>query len=95
MGVKSLIELLGSESDSVEEIPYGIKENVYIKIKNSENTSKRKEGVRSSFWDDCGSWEKGITNKSIYVKDGSNYTKVVFRDSCYNLERTKDKKKVY
>lgn len=82
--VDALISKLGNSIAHIDEIPRGKKENIFFVVKNENNIINRKVGKQSTFWDDCGSWEKGVTNKSHFVKGAKGYTKVVYRNNCFN-----------
>ena len=50
-----------------EEIPPGRKDGMYFVIDNSPNISKRQNGVRSEFWDDCGVWQNSSTPITMFI----------------------------
>jgi len=64
-------------------IPTGLKQNKYFLFDNSDNIKRRRNGQPSRFWDDCGAWKTGATNKS-YVLRGK-LTELTHRQGQYGL----------
>ena len=79
-----LVSALKQNQDPYERIPLGKKEDKYFAISNESNFSRRKSNKKSRFWDDCGAWVSGPTNKILLVEDTEN-----------NLTQIQQKKDVY
>ncbi|CAG2213397.1 unnamed protein product [Mytilus edulis] len=65
--------------EAYNNIPGGIKNNVFFALKNSDNIERRKRGAISNFSDDCGVYDgpKGSTSKTYYVTDPNGVAKFV------------------
>ena len=95
--VQEIVSVLTATCDDVPAyVPRGTKENEYFVVDNRRNCDRRTEGVHSHFWDDCGAWQPGPTNKTFFhCQSDSKLTKVVYRDGQYCLERMREKKTVF
>ena len=77
-------ELLHPVSDLTAELPRGLEENIGFLIDNANNFQRRKEGQKSEFCDDCGSWCNDASPKTLYTMGDTNL-KLVFRDQDCGL----------
>jgi len=65
--VQEIVSVLTATCDDVPAyVPHGTKENKYFVVDNRHNCDRRKDGVHSHFWDDCGTWQPGPTNKTFF-----------------------------
>ena len=89
--------LRDTDNDAFDYTPHGIKENQYFIIDNANNVDRRRSGLQSQFWDDCGSWVGGgPSNKTIFLSvPGQRLKKVVFKNGQYCLERQRNKATVH
>ena len=55
--MNALIKLLQQSDRCLQQVPTGLKENVYFVVRNDHNFDNRKNGGRSRFSDDCGVWK--------------------------------------
>ena len=89
--MNALIRLLQQSIRCLEQVPTGLKENVYFVVRNDHNFDSRKNGGRSRFSDDCGVWKgsKGGSPISRFLILPSGELKgVVKRDGTgYCLKR--------
>ena len=99
LGVQEVLNILRntcSSPDIPQYVPRGSKEDQYFVVNNSGNCDRRKRGLQSQFWDDCGEWLSGPSNNTTFHCDAQQkLKKVVLRDGMYCLERTKDRKTVF
>jgi len=99
--VQELVNILrnASSPDIPQYVPRSSKEDQYFVVNNSVNCDRRKQGLQSQFWDDCGawlSWLSGPSNNTTFHCDAEQkLKKVVLRDGMYCLERMKDRKTVF
>jgi len=80
---------------SLDLIPFGLKNNVYFIIQNRDNLSQRSKGKRSNFSDDCGVWNgtAGASPKTYYVINASGELKsMCLRKGVFGYEKNKGKK---
>ena len=94
------MELIVNQSTPLlEKIPSGEKNNVYALIRNDTNIQRRKDGLHSQFWDDCGAWtsKSGSNKKVLFAKVGTTnrYLSVIKKKDEYCIKRSVDKKVVY
>ena len=94
---EKVLDLLRNSKNILELIPAGVKENVVYTICNKENTSKRKEGKKGIFYDDCGTWEstKGTTMRTNFVQEQGSFTFVSYKNGVYVRKKQVNRKIVY
>ncbi|CAG2224638.1 unnamed protein product [Mytilus edulis] len=98
MDVAELFRQLSSFTyeEAYNNIPGGIKNNVFFALKNSDNIERRKRGAISNFSDDCGVYDgpKGSTSKTYYVTDPNGVAKFVQkRKDTFGVIKTEKGKK--
>ena len=67
MDRKEAIKILASDPPAVENIPTGVKENVYFIFDNTLNVQRQEKHMKNQFCDDCGSWVIGASNTDYFV----------------------------
>ena len=72
MSTETAIAHLTSRKKGLNEIPGGIKQDVYFLVDNTTNITQRRTGKQSDFPDDCGIWDtdKGTSPRTYYIKVG-------------------------
>ncbi|XP_064102293.1 uncharacterized protein LOC135212631 [Macrobrachium nipponense] len=69
-----------------QDIPAGIKEDVYFLLDNGQNINRRASGKRSRYWDDCGHWS--VNGKSKYlnfaIRNGKHLCHIEIKDGHYS-----------
>ena len=86
LDTENLIEILNATHNNLEEdIPRGVKENVYFVLNNKHNAELLSRNKKCTFCDDCGVYKQGNSVKTDYYAVDSN-------GSIFYLEK---KDKVY
>ncbi|XP_035690387.1 uncharacterized protein LOC118425564 [Branchiostoma floridae] len=72
-------------------VPRGLKEDVAFLVDNCDNHDRRLAGKKSELWDDCGSWTRGTSPKTLLFYNGYS-TQIVTKnsDGLYCTLKTKD-----
>jgi len=85
-------------TDIVQEVPRGPKENCHFFVANDVNVDRRRNNRSSRFWDDCGAWDRkqgrNVTNvfvKSPQVGQSASLTSVKLHEGKYCTKKRVDK----
>ena len=98
LDVSDSVRILEDFTNSVlESCPRGVKEDLFFIVDNQANSQRRKDGLHSQFWDDCGSWiGGGPSNRSFYLRGpGNGLKKVVLKNGAFCWERSRNKSTVF
>ena len=95
-----VVDILTKAKDGLKSIPSGLKENVYYIIDNEKNISKKENGKKSIFHDDCGVWDSGsgISPKTPYLVNGNGHLRKIYlrnEDGSTFNDKDEDSKKAY
>jgi len=65
-----------------DEVPRGLKENVWFIVDNKANVQRREAGKKGVYWDDCGVWSSkdGRVLTTHYVRVGTSLSVVKMQD---------------
>ena len=78
-----LLEVM-MNTPALEQVPLGVKENVYFNVSNKDNIARAVSGKRQHWLDDCGAYIKTNGTKSHYVvKDRNTFTDTKFVKGKY------------
>ena len=90
LSTNDVLAVLRNSKDMIlPNIPNGIKENIRYIVCNIDNVSKRNEGKRSVFFEDCGIWDasKRKVFKSHFSEDGNELKSVFYRKDSEQKDR--------
>ncbi|KAK3103858.1 hypothetical protein FSP39_022462 [Pinctada imbricata] len=78
MSAESQFLLIGENCDLVDEIPKGVKENVYFLLNDNSNKNRRAQGKSSQYIDDCGAWKSSsnVTKTEYFLKTQNGYQSI-------------------
>ncbi|XP_076102019.1 uncharacterized protein LOC143071537 [Mytilus galloprovincialis] len=94
---EEIVKLLTSfvYADALDNIPGGIKNNVYFVVKNDDNVERQKQGDHSEFPDDCGVYNsnRGKDPKTFFIVNPEGTLQVVYKmgDQFCSEKRIKGK----
>ncbi|KAK3090199.1 hypothetical protein FSP39_009978 [Pinctada imbricata] len=85
---ESQFHLLAANNAFHQNIPKGVKENVFFLIHDEENKVRRQQGKGSQYPDDCGAWKSSsnVTKSDYFLKTQSGYQSIK-RDKNGNFYR--------
>jgi len=73
LSVAECISIFRKGEVTCDEIPTGVKNNVYFVVRDEKNLSRSNKREKRQYWDDCGAWVSGTIPSSYYRQriDGS------------------------
>jgi hypothetical protein len=98
LGLDQVMSLLNNPPQINKSIPTGVKENVYTIIDNTDNVTRKDQGQRCRYYDDCGVWDSksGSSPKTLYFKGpNGELTSVVLKNEKFCLYRSEKGKRIY
>ena len=95
MNTRTILDLLKAPHSLMEEIPTGRKDGKFYFINNEENIKRRGNKEHSEFWDDCGAWESGTSQATLFTEVGGKLISVKLYKSLYVTEKRVNKKKEF
>ena len=95
MDITTTLQILSGPHTPLEEIPTGRKDGMYFVMDNSLNITKRDNGKRSEFWDDCGAWVGGVTPCSHYIERSGELITIHKRHGLYCVIKQQNNKREF
>ena len=98
LNTSTAVNHLLKKCKGIDQIPVGIKENVYYVMDNNLNLENRSNKKRSTFSDDCGVWDSstGASPKSYYLlHDNGDLTLTFLKNGLYCHKKRVNKKTEY